>query len=316
MDASNPVYYRGKVYVGCVVAPGYQHRSRAKVGDIDIWEIDPQTRNTTLIDTTGIQGGMPRLAASTDGRFVLIAHEMKNENTTIVRSAWGWYGGYWEAQGDLGGILHNLVGDVPDFYTGVTALQLSKNDHVATIIYTEHQKVSQDRVPPAPDPTNPGPLPDPNNPQNTVPRLTDYRKMVVTFDACSFPIAASLMELGTSVDPENADAYAETPNMFEDENDGLAYYVEDNGGELFYFAVNDYGAMQYGAVVVNPPPTLCYAQPPLIGVQAAAIPQALTVSSTASLALGSTAAVAAVAITAYLLAVKRKTPQFTAAEDK
>lgn len=313
MDASNPVSYRGMLYIACVVDAGYQARNRARIGDVDIWQIDPVTMNVTFHSTSPIRGGVPRLAASFDGRMVMTSHLRVDENNTQVQTAWGWYGKHWELGPDLGRILHLMLKNEPTFAAEVTALQISEDTHTAILIYMEHQKTQQDQIP-QPDPTNPGPLPDPNHPENTVPHLTDYRKMAVTFAQCESPIAALLMTTGTGVDPANGDAYAQNPAMFQDIDDGLAYYRTADDRELFYFAINDYGAMQFGAFKVESGSTACFTIPPVFEPVAVALPQALTTPATSSLALTAAMGVGAVAISAYILAVKRKTPQYVTTE--
>ena len=53
MAASNPVAFDGKVFVACVADAGYSGRSRARVGDIDVWSIDPKTGKKQFINSGG-----------------------------------------------------------------------------------------------------------------------------------------------------------------------------------------------------------------------------------------------------------------------
>lgn len=311
-DASNPVAWNGLVYVACQVERGYDARTRARIGDIDVWALDPMTHNTTLVSTTGLRGGHPMLAATADGYMVLLAVTHRPDETLDVNSAYGWYGRGWAPHGNLGPELHRMGGSIPLLDASINAVAVSEREKTVAVVYMEWAQ-KQGALPAQPAPA----LPDPSKPTATpTPILTDFRKYVVAFNECTFPLASSQMQLGTSVDPNNLNAYMQKASIFDDFQDGLVAYREPTGEDLFYFAVDDYGAMQYGAVVTQAVGSFCPLTAPLFSASPAAIPQALTVASPTSMAIGATAGVAAAAMVAYILTVKRRVAHFAVAEDK
>ncbi|MEA3191009.1 MAG: hypothetical protein QOD77_1591 [Thermoplasmata archaeon] len=313
MDASDAVAYDGAVYVVCTVEAGYSARSRARIGDHDLWRIDPLTGNATLVGPTALAGGHPSLSVTDAGYFALVTSRLRTpeegQGGAEIRAAFSWYGNDWNPiPGDVGGLLNRMLGGKQTFDAGVTAMQLGTYDGspVAALIYMEWQQ--PDDGTPAP------PAPDPDNPLAFY-SLNDYKKAIVTFDSCNFPVAASLLQLGTQVDASNADAYATQPSLFDDQQDGLVRHRQDNGMDVFYFAVNDYGAMQYGAFqplaaqfCPSPPP------PPIPTVPA--FPQALTITSPAVTVAGAMVAFAAVSAVTYLMLAKRRTPSYVTTEAK
>ncbi|HUR61688.1 MAG TPA: hypothetical protein VM286_04920 [Candidatus Thermoplasmatota archaeon] len=310
-DASNPVAWNGLVYVACQVDRGYTARTRARIGDIDIWALDPMTHNTTLVSTTGLRGGHPMLAATPDGYMALVSVTKRGDHSLDAMTAYSWYGIGWHGTGNIGPELHHMGGDIALQDASINAIAVSEREKTVAIVYMEW---AQDAgpIPAQPSPT----APDPANPQAPTPVLTDFRKFVVTGNECGFFTGASQMQMGTSVDPTNMDAYMKSPSIYDDFQDGLVAYQEPNGEDLFYFAINDYGAMQYGAVIAAANGVYCPLPPPLFGAAPAAIPQALTITSAASIAVGATVGVAAVAMVGYILTVKRRVAHFAVAEDK
>jgi hypothetical protein len=310
-DASNPVAWNGLVYVACQADRGYTARSRARIGDIDVWALDPITHNTTLVSSTGLRGGHPMLAATPDGYMALLAVTHRADQTLDVNTAYGWYGRGWTARGNIGPELHRLGGSIALLDASVNALAVSEREKTVAIVYMEWAQ-RQGALPSQPGPA----VPDPANPAAPTPVLTDFRKFIVAFNECQFPIAQSQMQLGTSVDPNNLNAYMKQASIFDDFQDGLVAYREPSGEDLFYFAIDDYGAMQYGAVVTQAASAFCPGTPPLFSASPAAIPQALATGTTASVTVGAVVGVAAVAMVSYLLTVKRRVAHFAVAEDK
>ncbi|MCA1819311.1 MAG: hypothetical protein ABR562_00915 [Thermoplasmatota archaeon] len=312
LDASNPVAWAGQIYVACEVDKGYDHRSRAKIGDIDIWALDPLTGNTTLVAPTYIVGGHPFLAVTADGYFVLATTRLLDQGGASITLASGWYARTWGNLGDVGSLLHQMAGTKPVYDAAVTALSLSDRYKIYALTYMEWQKPSDPAAFPSPPPP-----PDPANPLGSRPRLTDYRKFLVVGKECDrFPLGAAEMQLGTGIDATNLAAYSERPSVFDDLQDGLVNYREANGEDLWYFAVNDYGAMQYGAVVTAATGSTCAIPPPPLPPPPIPVAQALTVVSPANIVLGSTVGVAASAMVVYLLTVRRRAAVATVAEDK
>lgn len=312
MDASNAVAYAGQLYVACVVDKGYSHRSRANIGDIDMWAIDPLTGNTTLVGATPLVGGHPMLAATKDGYFVLITTRLVDSQGAEVNTAFGWFGRSWTVGGDVGPVLHAMAGGKPVYDATVTAISLSERYKMFALVYMEWQTPSDPTaVPQAPPP------PDPGNPLGSRPRMTDYRKFLVVAKECDdFPLGAAEMQLGTGIDATNIAAYSERPSVFDDFQDGLVNYRETTGEDLWYFAINDYGAVQYGAVVTAATGSSCPIAPAPLPPPPVPVPQALTVASAANVVVGSTVGVAAAAMILYLLSVKRRVATAAVAEDK
>ncbi|MGB0653526.1 MAG: hypothetical protein ACPGQL_10035 [Thermoplasmatota archaeon] len=305
LDASNAVTARGDVYVACVVERGYNDRSRARIGDIDIWRFDPDTNTTHLVSHTGLNGPDPILATSTDGFMWVLTSDVVSEQRVQVKGAFGWYGRHWnQVPADFGPDLHNMAGGEPLRSAHVTAATISEDQKILYFVYKEWNNVTQD-------------LPDPDRLVNLeTPRLTDYRKVLVALTACQGMVAASAMEMGTGVDPANYEAYNRHPALFNDVQDGLLYVREADQRESVYFAINDYGAMQFGAIQGVAAAQTCLLPPPPPTIPPPPLPQALGLPNAVNLAIGSTLGVVAVSMTAYLLAARRKSPQYVAAEDR
>lgn len=312
-DASNPAYYRDKVYVLCVVDRGYDDRPRARVGHVDMWEIDPFGGNTTLMGSTDLFGGHPMLAMNEEGYSVALVynHDERDDGTLEdldVRVAFSWYGRNWERIGaDLGPQLRRIGGgdDLPILDAHVTALTITTDEPTALMVYKEWHDDPQEIT--GMDPEDPAAI--------IGNRLTDYNKYVYSFNSCDFPIAGAQMELGTAVDSNNADAYGQNPAVFNDIQDGLYTTREPNGEELTYFAINDYGAMQFGAIVVASTSNVCFIPPPPPFIPPVPIPQALTITTPFSAAVGAAVALPAAAMVAYLLTTKKRAASYVAAED-
>ncbi|MES2155507.1 MAG: hypothetical protein V4510_10265 [bacterium] len=311
MDASNPVAWDGQVYVACEVERGYSARSRARIGEIDIWRIDPATGNTTLVESTHMIGGHPLLAATKDGYMVMVTTKHIGPIGAEVHAAFGWYGTHWTDLGvDMGPQLHRLAGSVNVRDAAVTALSISQRERTSILEYMEWQHVTNVSNLPSPIP------PDPTNPQPPSVAIKDFTKILTTFNACNPTIGAARMELGTKVDADNLDAYSEQPSIFDDSQDGLQSYTETTGEDLFYFAVNDYGAMQYGTVVTQGANTICITTPPLPSPPILASPQALTVGNPAIGPVGAMVGVTAVAGVLYLVTARRRAQYLAVAEAK
>jgi hypothetical protein len=311
-DASNPVHYKDKVYVACVVERGYNARQRALVGDVDIWSINVYNGKTTFESTTRVDGGRPLLASNDRGYMAMVSYKKIASNETMQRlditAAFGWYGHNWETLGNFGADLRRDAGGprVPILDADVTGLALTEDEGTAVIVYKEW--IDDPQAPEGIDPEDP--LAHINN------RLTDYNKYIVTFNQCTYPIAGAKMELGQGVDSYNAQAYVNNPAIFNDKQDGLVATRDAEGNEMVYFAVNDYGSMQYGAMFASGVSQFCalYTAPP--GLPAAAIPQAIGLSQANNFLVGSAVAVPAAMMVFYLLAMRKRAPSYVAAEDK
>lgn len=313
---SDPAYFEDKVYVACTVDRGYADRGRARVGDVDLWSIDVFTGETELVDFTGIRGGgEPLLAINEEGYMTLIVQRdhVAEDGTYLnleAEAAFSWYGRNWQALGDLGRGLRQMGGaeNIPLLDADITALTLTTDDQTAMLVYKEWHDDPQE---PQIDENDPDPRAFIGN------HLTDYNKYVVSYNACDFPIAAAHMELGTGVDQNNAQSYQEEPGMFNDVQDGL-FTVREPGNdmELTYFAINDYGAVQFGAIQVFSASGICFNPPPLLTTPPVPVPQALTLTSPFTAAAGAALAAPAAAMVIYLLTVKKRVAAFATAEDE
>lgn len=317
MDASNPVAWDGRVYVACVVDNGYSHRSRARIGDIDIWALDPLTGNTTYVSTTGLRGGHPILAATPDGYFAMLTTLKQNGTLPArIQGAFGYYATKWEAtSSDMGPELHRLLGGFDTFDLNVNALAITPTEKTIAIVYMEWQ---QGRAAQMTDPNQPPPTVDPQNPAPPSPQLFDYQKMIVSFNQCTFPqaIAASVLQLGTGIDVQNYEAYTIQASLFDDTQDGLIAHKDAIGEDVLTFAVNDYGAMQVGSILAAPASTACQLPIPPANLPPPPLATALGLPNPAVTAIGSVLGLAAISMVTYLLTVKRRVAHFAVAEAK
>ncbi len=315
MDASNPVSWNGFIYVVCEVDNGYNHRSRARIGDLDMWAIDPLTGNSTIVSFTGLRGGHPKLAVTPDGYFALVSETDHGRHLPMtLDGTFGFYGIQWSRSEDMGPELHRIAGNHDTYDLHLNAIAISPTEKTVAFVYMEWQR---NRTAEAPDPNKPVVV-DPQNPTPPAPRLLDYQKFIVTTNECEFPraIAASLVELGSGLDPRQTDAYQKDAKMFDDHQDGLVANTWSNGDEMFTFAINDYGAMQVAAVKAISASAPCDVSNPPIVVQAAAPPQALSLTNPALTVTSAAVGTGAVAMVAYLLTVKRRVAHIAVTEAK
>lgn len=323
---SNGVQWQGKAYVACVVDRGYADRARARIGDIDLWEIDPADNTTRLVGFTGM----------TSGGTVLMAQSVRDTDTYVGMLAWdrlvtdegdlhrlevktgyAWLntlhmpGGRLEVSPTDLGIQLRQWGEGGDDLAlhdaHVTAFEMTDDTYQSILVYNEWHDDPQD-IPEI------GPDTDPLSVVDN--RFTDYNKYVMAFNRCAGPFAGYEAQLGTSVDTYNAQQYAENTGIFNEPRDGLFKTREaSTREELVYFALGDYGAIQYGALIVHDQSSFCTPppMPPIAPVSVA--PQALTTASGASHMMAASFAVPAAAMIGYLLTVKRRNAIHSAAED-
>lgn len=312
-DASNPVAWKGDVYVVCTVAKGYDHRPGARIGDHDLWRLDVATGKTGFMAKTGLQSGHPTLATNADGYMVVATLELRDVEDTgrlvpEVHMSFGWHGRSFTPQnGQYGTELHNLAGRREVLDAHITALEVTQDDKTVFMVYKEYNNVTQE----APEIS----IDDPSAP---VPDLNDYNKLLVAFNQCEFPIAAAEMQLGRGLDVYNYEGYRANPGAFNDRQDGLTI-VRDTAGtgeEVAYFAINDYGAAQFGAVRTESLGRFCSFPPPFVPTVPPVLPQALSFSNPATQAVAALLAVPLVAMMAYLLTLKRRSAHHVTAEDE
>ncbi|HET6399240.1 MAG TPA: hypothetical protein VFH47_06770, partial [Candidatus Thermoplasmatota archaeon] len=273
MGASNPVAWDGMVFVACVADRGYDaggKRSRARIGDVDVWKINPLTKTTHFVGYTGLNGGNPKVAVNEDGYFVVVTDRLDERGNPVVELSTGWFGTQMARfNAPLGQQLHLLAGSTRELLDAhVTAVAVSRAERTISLIYKEWQAPQDGSfTPPAADPDDPL--------GQAYSQITDYNKVILTLNACEGPIAAARLQLGTAVDATNAQAYATRPGVFNDVQDGLVWVEDAAGQELFFLAANDYGAMQFAAFNVASHSAVCNVMPPIVNVPAVPVPQAL-----------------------------------------
>lgn len=325
MAASNPVSWNGKAYVACVVDAGYRARSRARIGDVDIWSIDPMTGQTDLVDFTKMSGGgEPRLTARPDGFMAITSTNVVSQDTVDVQLAWGWYGRLWETAFPIGGMMHNLASNtvassIPPGTPGpppasnsvrearITAMALSEDTDTLFLVYMERVNVT-DRGDP-----------DPNNPFVSPDSAIEYKKLVATFTKCEGPTNVYDLQLGLARHPFADAIIGEATGVFDDSQDGMQAWKDPvTGEERMYFAYGDHGVIQYGWLVTgsSQPLRICNNPQPPPFVPNALIPAGLTATNPYTTLIGSTVGLTATAMIGYLLTVKRKSANALAAKAK
>lgn len=326
MASSNPVQWNGKAYVACVADAGYNGRSRAHIGDIDVWSIDPMTGETALEGISHISGGAPRLAARDDGRMALSSTRVLSESEVRVDLEYGWYGRHWDFKREYGNDLHRLASNTllsslppgtpqpPPASNSVrearvTALVLTQQEDTAFLVYMERLNVGDVQDP------------NPNNPFISPDSVLEYKKLVATFTPCSGPDNVFDLQVGTQRHPFAEAIVGNQTGVFDDLQDGMQVWTDPvDGAQRVFFAYGDHGVIQYGALVAKSSSSAlsvnCISPPPAPFLPAAAIPSALSATSPASMLVGATVGLTATAMVGYLLAVRRKSANALATKAK
>lgn len=248
----------------------------------------------TVRGSTPMPEGRLRMAMAPSGYTVLTASRLAEPLDPRIDVRFGWWGDHWTQVRGIGGDLHRLAGDAALEGATVTGLALSPTTHTAFLVY--HQRVAE-----------PGAASTTRTADDGSPG--EYQKLVAAFDQCTFPVAVSRPALGTAVDPINARYYAEAPGMFDDAHDGLTIVSDGNGSERVRFALNDYGAMQFGAFVARSGEGFCATPPPPAVTPSAPVPEPLVEPNTMQNAVGGLVGLFAAAMVGYLLTTKRRDAQ-------
>lgn len=306
MDASNPVVFNGKAYVACVADAGYKGRSRAHVGDIDVWSIDPKTGKTDLVENTLMVGGHPRMAGREDGYMAVASVDVKGPKEIDAQVAFGWYGAHWQGVQNVGADLHRLVGDNRVREARITAMALEQERNNLFLSYME--RLDGQFQPPDPNPTALGGIVAP----------IEYHKVLATFTQCtSGPRDAYDLQTGVARHPFSDATTGDTTGVFDDYQDGMQFWRDpDTGAERVYFAYGDHGVIQFGAVVGTSTAESCTVHQPPLGLPTPPIPTAVSTASPYSMLVGATVGATSLAMVTYLLAAKKRTLTFSAAKDK
>ncbi|MEA3137536.1 MAG: hypothetical protein QOC71_1817 [Thermoplasmata archaeon] len=307
MAASNPVSFNGKAYVACVADAGYTGRSRAHIGDVDVWSIDPMTGKTELMEDTGLSGGQPRMASRPDGYMAIASVAVMDEANVDAQVAFGWYGLHWTARQNAGSQLHTIMGNHKVREARVTAMALTEERNALFLTYME--RVDTQAEPPQPNPSALGL--DPSQP-------IEYRKIVTTFSECgNGAMDAYDLQTGVARHPFNEELIGDRTGVFDDLQDGMQFWRDpDTGEERIYFAYGDHGVIQFGALVGGASGLPCPITAPFLGLPPPPVPAALSTASPYSMMVGATVGATALAMVTYLLAAKKRTLTFSAAKDK
>lgn len=311
MAASNPVQWNGKVYVACAADAGYKARSRAHIGDVDVWSIDPKTGKTRLEEFTGLVGGSPRMAARADGYMAVANVEVKDETHVDAHLSFGWYGRHWRSGGgvlSVGADLHRLMGDHRAREARVTSMALTEDRNTLFLTYMERVNTTAPTEAPSPSPSLVST--DPN-------QAIEYRKLVATFSQCGGPIDAYDLQTGVARHPFSDAMTGDTTGVFDDLQDGMQFWRDPaSGEERIYFAYADHGVIQYGALMGGSSGLSCPVNAPPPDIPPPPVPAALSTASPYSMLVGATVGTTSLAMVAYLLAAKKRTLTFSAAKDK
>lgn len=307
MAASNAVVYGGKAYVACVADAGYDARSRARIGDIDIWSIDPITGKTHLEERTPLVGGLPRMTSRADGYMAVASVDVKAEQEVDVQVAFGWRGQHWTGPQNVGADLHTLAGANPVREARITSMSLTAERNTLFLTYME--RVDPELKAPDPNPTTLNP-----NPGQTI----EYHKLVTTFTQCTAGVIDAYdLQLGVARHPFSEGTLGDTTGVFDDLQDGMVFWQDPSTGEeRVYFAYGDHGVIQFGALVGTAGGAACPIFPPPPTLPPPPIPAALSTASPYSMIVGSAVGATALAMVTYLLAAKRKTAVFSATKDR
>lgn len=315
-QASDPVVYAGDIYIACTAAKDYDHKLFTRVGDHHIWRIDGETGRTELVADTHMNGGDPKLAVAPDGYMVIATVQKERVGeiqrlVTDIQFGFGWYGGSWSGQPSLadtnvGPQLNRMLGGNDILSADLTAIAVTEDTHTVIAVYREQNAPSENGLPDI----------DPTQPDAAFPQLEDHKRLIVTFDECgNFPIAAAQMQTGNSLDHWNYESYGQAPDGYNDWQDGMDLVRDPRDGrEYAYFAVNDYGVTQFGAVVPTNSENVCAIVGPLVTPVIA--PQAVATGVSSASVLGAVMAAPLVGMVGYLLTVKRRQANALATEDE
>lgn len=302
MAASNAVVWGGKAYVACVADAGYNGRSRARIGDIDVWSIDPMTGKTTLEEHTRLVGGNPRMTSRPDGYMAIASARVAGPTEIDVQVNFGWYGRIWQGPQNVGGDLHRNAGTDRVREARITAMALNQETNTLFLAYMERINMTAEAPEPNPSTLNPGPG-----------QAIEYHKILATMGECTNGLVEAYdLQLGVARHPFADGTVGDTTGVFDDLQDGMALWTDpSNGEERIYFAYGDHGVIQYGALLGDAGGIPCPVIAPPVTIPPPPIPAALSATSPATMLVGATVGATALAMVTYLLAAKRRTAVFS-----
>lgn len=301
-DASNPVSFNGRAYVACVVDAGYNGRRGARIGEIDIWAIDPKTERKEWVGwVDGLLDGRPRLAANDAGLFAIATVRPLGDEPPYqavdAGLAFGWYGRSWDVgTQNIGFQLHN-VWNQPFVEARITDMVLTDDPQTAILSYME--RTATDASDPQADPT-----------RDASGQVVEYHKAIASYEYC-MPGALSLhdLQVGLARHPFQEGLVNDITGAFDDLHDGMDVFTDPSDGrERVAFAYGDHGVIQYGVFTVDSVGGDCpiAAAPPLFTPTPAA-PSALLLTSGAPVGLAVGLGAPLALGLGYLLVMKRRT---------
>ncbi len=304
-DASDPVAYNGRAYVACVVDAGYNGRAGAKIGETDIWAIDPAYGDTELISTIpGLIGGTPRLAINEAGRMAVTSVRLMGDGPAYdnvqVRLSWGWYGRHWDGPPQqIGSSLHGYWYDSV-VSARVSAMTLTNDTSSLYLSYSErgNNSLGQPNV-------------DPNGNQFVGPNdFVEYGKVLAKFQHCvPYPLMVYDLQVGQVRHPFQEGVVNNFTGAFDDLQDGMSTWIHPETKEPFiYFVYGDHGVIQYGAFsgLTSGIDECIIVQPPILFTSPPAVPVSLAPPAGVPLGLTTGAGVAGAAGLGMLVRQKRQ----------
>lgn len=290
---SNGVAWDGGVYVACVVEDGdaYNHRARAKTGQIDLWKIVPSESRAELVSETPLRGGNPRLTASADGRFALVTLDRLSSTDLDVSAAFSWFGeDRWRALEGLSSSLQSDAGDIVE--ARIQGMAYMVESRMLHLIY-------QEVYPPV----------GINLSAAEPPKTAQFQKHLVALNECLGIQAVYDLEVGLVHQYSPVTQSGLDFGLFNDLHDTFAVVPLAGGGQREFVAFGDMGVLRFGELVeANAPP--CPPEPaPRVavggGLMAADIPATASSITAQQVALGVGGGVVSLAMLARLLAIRR-----------
>jgi hypothetical protein len=298
--ASNPESWNGKVYVACSVDAGYTGRRGAKIGQVDIWTIDPFNggKKEFVATAHGVRDGELKIDMNNDGMMAIASVKVPGEGPTYTTAdidiAFAWHGRHWGGVHN-GGVLHQSWGG--EFREArITAMEILEGPRPTLFITYMERLVGTAN-------TNI----DANNPLQSADAL-EYRKSVSSWEACGEGMMAILdLQVGVVRHPFEEGVVNDVTGAFDDYQDGMAAANNSAGQRVIYFAFGDHGVIQYGSIIGSGAQGQC-AVPiaPLLFPPPVVAPLALTSASGVSIGLAAALAGPAMAMFGYLLVAKRR----------
>ena len=302
--ASNAEAWNGRVYVACAVDAGYDGRRGARIGDVDIWAIDPSVeggQKAFVAHARGIRDGELTMDMNDEGMMALASLKPSGDGPPYdqvdIDIGFSWYGRHWNGVA-RGGMLHNSWGGSFE-EARINAMELVDGDR-PTLFISYMERLTG----PADADANEV---NPDNPLSTS-QAIEYRKSVSAWEPCGDALMALAdLNVGVVRHPFEEGVVNGFTGAFNDFQDGLVSVTDEFGQSRIYFAFGDHGVVQYGTIRADAAQGPCIIPPaPILFPPPAIAPVALTTAN--SVGVGMVAAVAgpAGAMFGYLLLAKRR----------